>query len=156
MKKIFLTILLILLSFVMIGGNNNDKFINSEVLESKEIYRHFGTANYPANYNTSTTIEAYITKDYLTSANRRGLVNYKYIYEIMVVSHSKYNGIPTNTNLYGVRVFYDGSETSWKTFPNGFNVLILQQPTMIYWIEINSESPDITFKWAESMYQTVK
>jgi len=156
MKKIFLTMLLVLLSFVMIGGNDDGKFINTNKLQTKQIYRHFGTANFPANYNTSTTIEAYITKDYVTSANKRGLVDYKYLYEIMIVSHSRYNGIPTNTNLYGVRVFYNGNETSWKTFPNGFNVLILQQPTMIYWIEVNDEKPDITIKWAESMYQTLR
>ena len=45
---------------------------------------------------------------------------------------------------------------NWKTFPNGFNVLILQEPTMIYWLETNDEFPEIKFRWENAQYQTLK
>ena len=155
MKKIFLTILLVFLSFIMIGGGNGDSFVANTTFDN-EIYRHFGTANFPANYNTATTIEAYITKTPVTPQTQKGLVTYEYLYEIIVISRSTVNGYHTNTNLYGVRVFYNGRETSGKTFPNGFNVLVLQEPTIIYWLEIDDEFPEIKFNWKEAMYQTLR
>ena len=159
MKKIFLTILLILLSFIIIGSGNGDSVETNNIVQDvqeKEVYRHFGTANFPVNHNTSTTIDAYITRCIVTPTSQKGLVTYKYLYEVILTSGSSVNGVPTNTNLYGVRIFYNGKETSAKTFPMGFNVLILREPTMIYWMEMDDQFPEITFNWKDAMYQTLR
>lgn len=159
MKRLFLTLILAFLSIVLIGDKKTDDIIiNESLVENQyvEIYRDFGTANFPVNPTTTTSIQAYVTKTSVNNSNQKGLVHYSFQYEIMVISYSRVNNVRTNTNMYGVRVFVNGVETSAKTFPNGFNVLVLTEPTMIYWLETNDPFPEIRFKWQNVIYQTLK
>lgn len=144
MKKIILTLLILLLSFMLIGDG------------ARQIYRHFGTVNFNKGYNTKVSIEAYITKKVIDDYNRKSLVEYKYIYEVMLVSHSLHNGVLTNAWLDGTRIFLNGRETSAKTYPNGFTVLVKQEPTVIYWLEMDDIAPNITIRWASAKYEPIK
>jgi hypothetical protein len=131
------------MSFVLLG-------------EDSEIYRHFGTANFIKGINTKVSIEAYITKTLVDDSNRKSLISYKYLYEIVLISHSVHNGSVTDSWLEGTRIILNGMETSAKTYPNGFTVLVKQTPTVIYWLEMDSENPNISLRWNEAKYEPVK
>ena len=116
-------------------------------------YADFGLFSYPTIYNhTFTSYRLYIKRTNLTQQSnaykKNTYVSYKYRYEIIGISLSKYYNNPRNTWMTGVFVYINGN--LMNPYPYTFN--INKRETVLYWYETNEGYPKFNLTWQSSYY----
>ena len=140
--------------------------VNAQSYEKKVEYNKIGSWNWDSiysksvnkNYSNNIIISSYVSKQRILSYDKddiraRTVSNLpKYRYELILVSKSTRNNIPSKMQIYGARVFINGIEVTREQFPDGFTVVINTMPTPVYWYETSDEKIDIKISWESSNY----
>lgn len=147
MKKILFILILSLLSLTAFAQFN-----------PRDLYKDYGTWNVQMCCGNKIATHAYVTKSLIVIDNSKSLITqtYKYRYQLYLVSESLHNNNLTNTWLYGAKVYINNVEVTKEQFPNGFNIYVLTEPTLVYWYETNFENLDFLIKWVNSSFDATK
>jgi hypothetical protein len=133
MRKFFLGILFILISFIIKGQD--------------KIYKEFDTWEQIINSTNKIGLKAYITVDSVLTKSGDIL----YVYSFNAVSLSTYDNEPTTTWLYGTRVYFNGIEVSKKLYPNGFLVGVDTNSTNIYKYTSSDTKVKFIITWEQAI-----
>jgi hypothetical protein len=120
---------------------------------TKRIYRDYGVWTVELPYYNRVAVGSYITRNEISTFEQKSIsaiTFFKYRYEFYFVSYSVFNNFMRNTWLYGARIYINGFEETSRQFPNGFNVYITTQPTLVYWYETDYDNINISMTWVNS------
>ena len=132
--------------------------MSAQSLGSKEIYASYGTLTYKINEIDCVGISTHITRQNILTPKNFNLTQKtvsilpKYRYELVVVSETKINNIPTKTWMSNIRIYINNVEITRDQFLNGFMAIIETKPTTIYKYDTHLDTLDIKFTWDSLNY----
>ena len=149
MKKLitYIGLLFLMLSTSLISSSD----INVD--NPNSIYHHFGNFIFQNTSlpNTFTSYDLWITKELISNnENSKSYIYYKYKYKLIGVSKSTYYGGVRNTFIEGFQIFYNNSAEPMNNYP--LNLYIQKNPTVLYEIKSNDETPSFYVSWTNSYY----
>jgi hypothetical protein len=135
-----------------IGGSNK---INRHIenVQNSILYYHYGNFIFQNTSlpNTFTSYDLWITKELISNnENSKSYIYYKYKYKLIGVSKSTYYGGVRNTFMEGFQIFYNNSAEPMNNYP--LNLYIQKNPTVLYEIKSNDETPSFYVSWTNSYY----
>lgn len=146
MKKFILSILLIVPIFTY-----------GQIYGEKRLHKSLGEFVRVTNDLNKIKIESHVTEQEIISHRQTQqqkmiseISNHRY--EIYLTNTSILNNRPVDVLINSLKVFIDDVEVTKSQFPNGFSVVIKNEPVLIYWYETNKQSIDVKIKWDSINY----
>ena len=162
MKAIIITIVFLFHFLLPLKSNDSSSENNFQVMQTSysaaefgEVFRDLGTARKAISDTQILEVNAKIYRKRVGITSQKSFRNFKsddvYGFSIVCTSRSTYQNQLTSTWVFGLWVRVNDVPITQPLYPDGKDVLIYTEPTVVHYLETDEFDPLIKIGWKKSV-----